>query len=246
MPRGKKAKKFFHKIRSDIPKVAVLGHSMPRNLNRYLDTLIPARDLNDFEFAKHSNSQKYAKLLGLDKLFSQVEFFHCATVQSPLFRERIEQIAVFQPDLVILNISSNDLAQRNVDFKEIARKLMEKMHYLVRSHNVQSVVYLSELKRCDTPNKRGKGRLQCSPETFRSRVMSYNALIQDNCKKYQAFHFHWLQGFWWDAKKNEVPIASWSYDRLHPGPSFSSEGFQRYYWAFRNALQKHFHTVNFK
>ena len=101
MPRGKKAKKHSHIFRANIPKVAVLGHSMPRNLMRYLDTLIPGRSQNDIEFSKHSLGQKYSMLLGLDKLFSQVEFFHCATVQSPTFRDRIEQIAAYKPELVI-------------------------------------------------------------------------------------------------------------------------------------------------
>ena len=245
MPRGKKTKKHNHSIRNVLPKVAIFGHSIPRNLNRYLDSLIRSRDSNDTVFHTSSVPQKYAKLLGIDKLFSQVVFFHCPTVKSPLFRERIDQIAAFKPDLLCLNISSNDLAGKTVEVKEIANKLMEKMHYLVRSHNVQAVVYLSELKRCDTPNKSGRGRLQCSADTFRTRVMTYNEYIQENCRKYKAFIFQWIQGFWWDSHKNEIPVYAWSTDRLHPGPSFSSEGFQRYYWAIRNALIRHFHAVSF-
>ena len=245
MPRGKKSKKCSHSVRHNLPKVAVFGHSMPRNLSRYLDTLVQARDQNDTVFCQGSLGQKYATVLGVDKLFSQVQFFHCATVSSPLFKERIEQIAAFGPALLILNISSNDLAQRKVVEKDIANHLVEKMHYLVRSHHVESVIFLSELKRCDTPNKRGRGRLQCSPEVFRSRVMKYNEYIQGICKKFLAFHFQWLQGFWWDAGKQEIPVSVWSSDRLHPGPNFYSSGFQRYYWAIRNTLLKKFHSVSF-
>ncbi len=245
MPRGKKAKKHNHAFRSDLPKVAILGHSMPRNLNRYLDSLIQTRNSNDTAFHGSPVPQKYAKLLGVDNLYSQVLFFHCATVKSPLFKERIDQVAAFSPDLLILNISSNDLASKEVNVKEIVNKLLEKMHYLVRSHNVHAVIFLSELKRCDTPNKQGKGRLQCTADIFRTRVISYNEYIQENCRKYKAFIFQWLQGFWWDSNRNEIPVKAWSSDRLHPGPSFYSEGFQRYYWAIRNTLIKRFHAVSF-
>ena len=62
------------------------------------------------EFLEASQGLKYAKLMGVDKLFSEVMFFHCATVDSPQFKNRIEQIAAFKPDLLISNISSYDLA----------------------------------------------------------------------------------------------------------------------------------------
>ena len=243
MPKGKKPRKYAHSAVTQLPRAVFLGHSMPRNLSRYLNTLSVQRGRNDESFRNLSLQQKYVKLLGIDSLYKDLFFVHCATVKSDLFLQKVTEVQRLNADIIFINISSNDLAQKEAVEGNIATTLSERIQPLVNMGQVKRIVFLSELKRCDIPNSKGKGRLECSVDEFRRRVMAYNSIIQAECERNNKLIYNWLFGFWWDADKREIEVAEWSTDRLHPGPHFHSEGFQKYYWSVRRIMFKRFHDI---
>ena len=226
-----------------IPEIAFLGHSMPRNLNRYLDTCAVRRGAKDPLFRELAPNEQYPHIFGLDSIYSLMHFMYSPTVTSAKYAQRIQEIVELNVDLVLIHASSNDLSGKYVCVDTVVNRVIDSMLHVIRHGHVKSVIFVSELKRADTPNYLGKGRLQCSPEVFRERVMLYNSKIEEKCQEIPQFHYFWLYGFWWDHEKREIPIEQWSKDRLHPGPHFESEGFQKYFWAIRKVLYKGFHTL---
>ncbi len=195
MPKGKKSRKIStHRHLIIKPSVVILGHSMPRRLRDYFDNeLMSTADLNNIQNGGATYGQTYAKFLGLDNMYNEVHFIHCPTVFSPYFFQRVLAVGHLRPELVLVNISSNDLAEAEVNEQSVATALMGLMHFLCVQFNVRRVVFVSELKRCDVPNDNGIGRLHCSPDVFRTRVMNYNQIVLTECY-INSSHMHGYLG----------------------------------------------------
>ena len=83
---------------------------MPRRLRDYLDNeLMSATDFHDIGNGIVTYGSTYAKFLGIQNLYHEVNFIHCPTVFSPYFFQRVLAVGHLHPELVLVNISSNDL-----------------------------------------------------------------------------------------------------------------------------------------
>ncbi len=245
MPKGKKVRKPPQHGRILIkPSVVILGHSMPRRLRDFFDNELMTPSISH-EVANGwaTLGQIYSRFLGVDNLYHEVHFIHCPTVLSPYFFQRVLAAGHLHPEMVIINIASNDLAAESVSEQGIATALLGLIQYLCDQYGVKRVVFISELKRCDTPNGNGVGRLFCSPEIFRTRVLNYNYIILNACENHPIFNFVWLPGFWNDNYGHEPEVWEWSSDRVHPGPNFYTVGFQRYFDGMRQILLGQYHSL---
>ncbi len=238
MTKGKRAKPFrvqFPPL-DFIPRICVIGHSMPKRLFRAFDCESRKDGLNGEILAGNmSKGQAYARYLHVSSIVRDIKFFHSPLVCDKKFDEAVQRAGAENPDLIIFHASSNDLAAKNCDVKQVFKRLRDRANDLILNYNVSAVMFASVLKREDIPVN-GKGRLACSIKEFRSRAKMMNRLLKREARLSYDFCYVLLPRFWYDVGPREVEVSEWSEDRLHPGPEINSEGFARYYHAFRHVI----------
>ena len=218
------------------PVVCIIGHSMPKRLFRAFDneSLLDGRGL-ELADGSFSRGAMYAKYLYVDDFIHEVHFLHAPTVNSQKFRDAVRAAGAMNPDTVIFHAAANDLASKSCNVRTVFNSLVDYASNLITEFGVSTVMFGSVLKRADVP-KNGKGRLGCSVEEFRLRAQLMNRLLKKECRHSSDLCYVLLPGFWYNDKKQELPVSDWSSDRLHPGPNVGSEGFARYYHAIRHVL----------
>ncbi len=238
MPKGKRAKPF----RSAFPpldfkpKVCVVGHSMPKRLFRAFDLEARSDGYNQMIVSGGlTRAESYARYLYVEDLIKDIKFFHTPLVCDKRFDEAVLRAAAENPEIVIFHVSSNDLASKKCVVKSVFNHLIERANLLVQQHNVSAVIFMSVLKREDLP-RNGIGRLNCSVREFRARALLMNRLLRREARLSYDFCYILLPRFWYDIGHREIQVEEWSKDRLHPGPGIESEGFARYYHAFRHVI----------
>ncbi len=238
MPKGKRAKLFrvsFPPLASK-PRICVIGHSMPKRLFKAFDLEAKIDGYNQMILAGElTRAEAYAQYLYVDDIIADVKFFHTPLVCDKKFDEAVLRAAGENPEIVIFHVSSNDLAAKKCNVKAVFNHLVDRANLLVLQHNVSAVVFASVLKREDIPYK-GRGRLLCTVREFRTRALLMNRLLKREARLSYDFCYILLPRFWYDVGHREILVNEWSNDRLHPGPGIETEGFARYYHAFRHII----------
>lgn len=168
----------------------VVGHSFVSGLkhhlqNMYSDPITPRQLAWELKVSQLVQS---VHLLGSNgKLICDSD--------SPISRGTLHEI---QPDLCILDIGSNDLAQGKQPL-EVAVKVVELARTFVTDFKVKHVFVCGALNRDDVrlPN-------------FKGIVTLYNKFLIDLCEVEPDVAYWVHKGFW------SVPVSSWSRDGTHP------------------------------
>ncbi len=239
MPKGKRPARFrgVHRHLDHKPNIAVLGHSIPRRLFDAYDSRMLG-DNNGLDIARGAKTpgQVYAEYMNFSEKFNEVNFYPCSKILSHEYLHQISQIGNDNPDLVICQLGTNDLASEYACEQLIVNALFSSAKLFVERFKIDHVIFLAEFKRADIPDANGLGNLKCSVEDFESRVRKFNELVREQCEQVLEFEQARLPGFWFDANHNEIPIEVWTTDRLHPGPDPGHPGFLKYERGIRAVL----------
>ena len=238
MPKGKRPRLFkvaFPPINFK-PRIAIIGHSMPKRLFRAFDSDSLIDGTNELiSSGVLTQQQSYARYFHVDNFIADIFFFHCATVMSKKFEDAVIEAGNCHPDIVIFHASSNDMATKECNVKKVFHRIIDMTNLLITQFEVGAIMFVSVLKREDVPLN-GKGRLLCSKAEFRLRAKLMNKLLKREAKHSYDLVFVLLPRFWYDIGTREIEVNEWSSDRLHPGPNIGSEGFARYFHGLRHVL----------
>ncbi len=241
MPKGKRGRKACddYPIIPYKPLVCLLGHSFPRRLQDYFDGEMLKDGIGlDITMGNKSVEEGYAEYLKFSEILRGVSFVHCAEVLGSQFFGAVTQVGEMNADIVIAQMGTNDLAAKHVSPESVAMAYLSMINYLCDNFPVNCVILVTELKREDEKDVKeaGKGRLLCSKAEFRKRVMKFNELLKEGARARVELFCEDLPGFWWDGKHQEIDIAAWTSDDLHPGPDTDSYGFRKYIKEIRNMI----------
>ncbi len=239
MPKGKRPARFRgqHRLLDHKPSVAIIGHSMPRRVFDHFDSLMLGDNYGlDIARGVKTPGQVYAEYLNFSRTFEEINFYPCSKILSHEYLHQISAIGNHGHDFVISHLGSNDLAPAYASEQLIANAMFSSARLYQERFNIDHVLFVTELKRTDTPDDLGQGNLHCSVEDFETRVKKFNSLVKAECDIVLEYEQVTFPGFWYDDKHNEIPVAQWSTDRLHPGPDPDHPGFQKYVRGLRNAI----------
>ena len=138
------------------------------------------------------------------------------------------EVSKLRPDVVLLQIGSNDLCDPELTVRDIAKGVIEIVLSLLYSHDVKKVVVLQILHRI--PPSR-KTRYAVDTNWFNSRCDEVNHYLNnyfaDN--KVEGARFWRHSGFWSPASKQQV--YTWDGDHLN-----DKTGYPKYYRRIRAAM----------
>ena len=139
-------------------------------------------------------------------------------------------------DFVICQLGTNDFSSEYASEQLVANAMFSSTKLFREHFNIDHVIFLAEMKRADIPNADGHRNLHCSIDDFTTRVKKFNQIVKAECETVLEYEQTTLPGFWYDDQHNEIPIETWSTDRLHPGPDPSYPGFRKYERGIRNVI----------
>jgi len=135
-------------------------------------------------------------------------------------------------DIVLLDCSSNDLANENDVNKVCNNLLLFARHSLLEGAAI--VVIMSALPRAR--------RMQGTAENFKDCVTQFNDRLKELCVPEKRITFHRITGFTTDAQGKELSIDNWSDDGIHPSPRRrhrqEKSGMEKYHQAVKTALHR--------
>ena len=209
--------------------VLLVGHSFIR---RFRDTI-----LRDSPFVGKDilckNSQ--AAAIFADKLRINEHFQQVFTISQRLYfihqLSRIQkQLLEIRPDIVLVDIGSNDLA--NLTFANPGRCLALATAIFDFAQTIISsttVIINSVLPRV--------GRLNCSPKTFLENCTYFNNFLKHLCSSTPNIKYQKLRGFFGSDPEHKL---SWSLDGIHCN---ASAGQRMYTTRLRQTLLSSCHNI---
>ena len=136
-----------------------------------------------------------------------------------------ENITDFEPEIIILQCGSNDLCDHTVSPMDLRDKLIEYIHHLFNTCNVQRVIVMQILHRLE-PEQHVRHRVDI--EWFNNRVDTFNHLISDSLGHIPLAYF---------AKHRGLCDHHVLYQAMHKdGIHLNSSGYPKYFRNIRSAL----------
>lgn len=197
-------------------KVQIFGHSFVSRFKTFI-----RKNSSDFNFNLNLNKQE---------VMIQYSGYPGASVQS-LASRGLGDIEDFEPELVILDIGTNDLAYKSAE--EVASSIKSLVDTLINNYHVKFVIVLQILHRF-TPAV--PGRHNVNVPLFNKNVDSCNQLLVENLNYRSDCQVWWHKGFW--GPSQELTIAP---DGVHLSEPF---GQKKYFYSLRSIVVshlKHFH-----
>ena len=168
-------------------KVCVLGHSFVSGLLHHLSA----------GGGSNPSPTQIAKQLKLDKLISEFHLIGERGAKILNSNFALPPLHFIQPDIIILQYGSNDLAAGSPPLS-VATRIVDIAHLLLRKYpSIKAVVVLSILPRTNI--------IQLNDNIFKC-----NGFLDNYCEVESKIHYKALQGFW------DKPISAWSRDSIHP------------------------------
>lgn len=197
-----------------VTKVLILGHSFVKRL---------------FDFIRRSNYHSVDFNMNLDPLREKVYLRGYPGGNLEVINSRgLGEIRRLQPDLVFLQIGSNDLCKQQNSVMDVARGIIEFVLKLRYSYGVHKVAVLQILHRLP-PTK--EIRYEVDTVWFNQRCDELNLYLSNYFKdnKVEKVCFWRHSGFWSDENKQRV----FSPDGVHLN---NMHGYPKYYQSLRAAI----------
>ncbi len=206
--------------------VFVWGHSFVRNYRKYLEN----HDKSDFPIETYA-----AQHIKVSDKFDQVHF--CGTsgakimevISIPNFKLRN-----FRPELVIMDIGTNDLAA-GYKIRNIVQAILDLVLTFIQTYHVKQVIICSCLKR-------EHGLRNLTMCQFEDLVYYFNYELFANCEKNQNITYHTHRGFWKQQNGDRIEVREWSSDGIHP--TTTTEGLMQYSNSLKCAIHKGLQSLN--
>ena len=190
-----------------VRKILLLGHSFISHFKRFLKT-----NLNTFSYSINLNPREV-----------MVQYASCpgATVEK-LERTCMSDVEDFEPDVVVLQIGTNDLADPTCTPEKLVKKITGLVRTLLTTYKVKYVAVLQILHRF--PSSRPT-RHKVDVPTFNKKVDDANDLLTKSLSGVPGCRFWRHKGFW--GAHQRATIAN---DGVHISQSF---GQRRYFYSIR-------------
>ena len=168
--------------------VCLLGHSFVSGLLHHLSNNL-----------SEPTPLQISEMLRLDNLVREFHLFgkRGTMLFNQSFQLPYSNLQYIQPDLVMLQYGSNDLAAGITPLEVSAKVVDLAREIIINVISVQKVVVLSALCRSES-------------QPLNEKIYQYNGLLKDFCEVEENISCKCLQGFWQD------PISMWSRDNIHP------------------------------
>ena len=149
---------------------------------------------------------------------------------SDLWKTDASTISI-EPDIVVLSLGSNDLAQMQaVDWDMVESLCAIIIHFaqeLLTKYGVKSVIINSIVPRTH--------RISSTPAAFLANMEHFNSIISQWCDKNDNATYNHLRGFYAHYEKDNIqsplPVSHWSNDGIHPNDAFMDKFSQRLRFA---------------
>ena len=129
-----------------------------------------------------------------------------------------------RPDIVVVNVGSNDLANLAQVNRAAVLQLAVQLHSFAASFDARMVIMCKVLYRTQ--------RLSGTPEIFAENADIFNSIVRNMCCKNSTpiTLFNPLRGFMFEHNDTDTPIprpvSSWSHDGIHVDTMASMTRFQ--------------------
>ena len=162
-------------------KCLILGHSFVRNLKNFIG----------------SNLSSYKYTLKLDPKEVMIQFAGKPGANIKSLKElQLGDVQDFEPELVILDIGTNDLCLTTCDPVKLSSAIVGLVDSLITDFNVKHVVVLQILHRFRPLRPIRPTRRQVNIEQFNSDVDTCNKILDDKLSQKQNCKFWWHKGLW--------------------------------------------------
>ena len=202
-------------------KAAFIGHSFVKRFHNVLFAeKLPGKSM----------SLSMPTILNVDDHYSYIRVYGRSGAKLKDLISLIDKVGKAHPDVLVIDIGTNDICDRECDVRELVRRLMILAEYAQIGHGVRAVYFCNVLNR-------GRCR-EVSQSVFSDRKILFNDLMQESCESRDFVDFHKFSGFWKDSEGRPLEIKMWSADLIHPGPSPKSHGFRKYRRSIRKCMLK--------
>ncbi len=199
--------------------VALVGHSFVSQWERKLRGSYGWQCHFDREVAGH---------LSVSKIVSNVFLLGRGGARQQMPYLPITTLKLISPDVTILDLGTNDLANISYTIEEAAQWVLDQAIEI--RNKVHGLVYVcSVVPR--TGNLRGMSEVM-----FFQRMEQYNRLLEHMVQNEQGIYFHRHKGFYEGRQgkaRTRLPVHTWSQDGIHPD---DFEGDRKYSNSIKSAI----------
>ncbi len=211
-----------------MPKVLILGHSVPMHVKAYLDHEISISSLQqEINAGECTMNEAYARALGVSQNISEIQFERLDHVSYDDIRARIEDLNAYRPDILVLQIGALDLGKINCNPTELAKELTRGTDQAFQEE-IDLTVLIGDMRRVDED-------LEVTPETYQEKLNVFNSTIQAHCNKFFSYYYDKIPGFE-GRKQQTMPVEQYSQTGFIPGPAFDSWGTKKLVKGYRFLL----------
>ena len=195
-----------HPDEDDVSPVVSLyyGHSFVQHMVDYINTLPPY--MKDFGIFPNQGSVFFQSKSG-------------ATVARLREDKNIRKILQLRPEIVVLEVGTNDLAREDMSPKDVADGVMELVRDVLDCHVREVVV--------DQVILRGKEGMERAVPEFKDKVHDYNRRIKNDLQ-YQPRASFWHHRNLWNVELEE---------HLEDGTHLNALGNKKLYRSVKGAIQ---------
>lgn len=198
-----------------VVRASVLGHSFVKRLGDY------TRDGEDLWKNLRLNNDEF-----------DIEFVGLGGSNVHTVQQKLGEISRFSPQLVFMQIGSNDLCKANCEPERLARHIISLANLLCEGYGVQRVV-IGQILRRQPPSGRHVHKfwahMEVSLEEYNLCVIKTNSILEnslDQCQDYSNMTYWRHRGFW-NQDRNML-----SDDGVH----LNAAGLHKYAYSVRKAL----------
>ena len=184
-------------------RACIIGHSFVRRLG------------NDLEREGVGSRRRYspcsaASQMVMAGLYSRIYIYGNEAYTLEQLESSIRTAARLNPDVVLLNVGSNDITSPRCNVEKLAIDLVAVAKRLQKEYRVKYVAILGIAPRTKWKCK------HVSVDMFDERAYRLNELLKASVKHTQGIVYAAMKGFHHDQEGNPLPVNTWSDDGIHP------------------------------
>lgn len=215
---------------SKLPVAMLIGHSFPKSLHDHLLVKYEAASRKHQSYAITSLETFAVRHIEVDRSIASLHMWGKGGSKVVSDFDLTEsEIREIKPDIVLLDLGTNDVVQPQVSTEAIIKGIWLQALLLKDVFGVDIVVLCSIVRR--------ETDARMTPQHFMSRAHIVNSTLRELCKqKGQGkiiYHLH--RGFWRDTNMRPSEPSDWAKDGIHPNLPI---GRRKYKSSLKSALLK--------
>ncbi len=223
----------FHEEISVPPlKAMVIGNNAVGNLEMFTAFRTVAEGLaGQVAQGQQNQNALAARWMECDERYSTVHFSYVHMINSDAWTDVEETLEAERPDVVILDVLGNDLAELQEACTPItvAERAFDLAYRMQHNYGAKVVDIMGGIRRT--------AELDCTPEEYAQRIQQCEAHLQHETSSFFNIDFVRMRGFTNYINQQQMAVAYFSDNGIYPGASYDSYGFQKYHQNIKRALR---------